>query len=103
MLIYNTSFHVDGEALIGPFRTYMRDVYLPRVTEHGYLRNPRFVSLLTDIGEGMQGFAVMCEVDNVVELKKWRKEIGDQLMADFHTHFGDRILTFSTSMKEIVF
>lgn len=103
MLIYNTSFHVDGEALIGPFRTYMRDVYLPKVTERGYLKHPRFVSLLTDIGEGMQGFAVMCEVENVIVLKKWKKEIGDALMSDFHDHFGEKILTFSTSMKEITF
>ena len=54
-------------------------------------------------GEGMQGFAVMCEVENVVVLKKWRKEIGDQLMNDFHNTFGEKILTFSTSMKEITF
>lgn len=101
MLIYNTSFHVDGEALISPFRTYMRDVYLPKVTERGYLKNPRFVSLLTDIGDGLQGFALMCEVENVVVLKKWRKEIGDTLMADFHATFGEKVLTFSTSMKEI--
>lgn len=101
MLIYNTSFHVDGEALIAPFRTYIRDIYLPKAVERGYMKNPRFVSLLTDIGEGLQGFAVMGEVENVVVLKKWRKEIGDPLMADFHRIFGDRILTFSTSMKVI--
>jgi len=99
MLIYNTSFHVDGEKLVSAYRTYMRDVYLPKVTERGYLKNPRFVSLLTDIGEGMFGFSLMCEVENVVVLKKWRKEIGDALMADFHSHFGEKVLTFSTSMK----
>ena len=101
MLIYNTSFHVDGEALIGPFRTYIRDIFLPKIVERGYASNPRFVSLLTDIGDGIQGFAVMFEVDNVVILKKWRKEIGDPLMDDFHKTFGDRVLTFSTTMKVI--
>lgn len=99
MLIYNTSFHVDGEKLVGEFRSYMRDVYLPKVTEKGYLKNPRFVSLLTDIGEGMFGFSLMCEVENVVVLKKWRTEIGDPLMSAFHTRFGESVLTFSTSMK----
>lgn len=101
MLIYNTSFHVEGDALIGPFRTYMRDIYLPKLIERGYVKNPRFVSLLTDIGEGMQGFSLMCEVENVVVLKKWKKEIGDELMMNFHNTFGERILTFSTSMKVI--
>lgn len=103
MLIYNTSFHVESTAIIAPFRTYMRDVFLPKITERGYAKNPRFVSLLTDIGEGMQGFAVMFEVEDVVKLKKWHKEIGSQLLADFHRVFGERILTFSTSMKVVDF
>ena len=103
MLIYNTSFHVDGEALIGPFRTYIRDIYLPKMTERGYIKNPRFVSLLTDIGDGIQGFAIMFEVENVVILKKWKKEIGDNLLSDLHKTFGERVLTFSTSMKVVEF
>ena len=101
MLIYNTTFHVDGEHLLSPFLTYMRDVYLPAATARGYLRNPRFVRLLTDIGDNLTGYALMCETEDVKSLKQWRQEIGLTLESNFHDHFGEKILMFSTTMKEV--
>lgn len=101
MLIYNTSFHVDGEALIGPFLTYMRDYYLPAATARGYLRNPRLMRLLTDVGEGLFGYALMCECDSAADLKRWKQEIEDVLLSSFRDRFGERILTFSTTMTVI--
>lgn len=101
MLIYNTSFHVDGEREVSKFLSYMRDVYLPAVTARGYLTNPRFVRLLTDVGDGILGYCLMCDCQDVKTLKQWKIEIGDTLMSSFHDHFGERILTFSSTMKDI--
>lgn len=102
VLIYNTSFHLEGETLIGPFLCYMRDEYLPQVEQSPYLSCPRFVRLLTDVGEGVFAYSLMCDCPDVVALKKWRKETGDRLLADLHARFGQKILTFNTTMKEIV-
>lgn len=101
MLIYNTTFHVDGEHLLPPFLTYMRDIYYPAVTARGYMKNPRFVRLLTDVGEGLVGYALMCEVEDVKVLKRWRQEIGLTLESNFYDHFGQKILMFSTTMKDV--
>ncbi len=101
MLIYNTTFHVDGERLLGPFLTYMRDVYLPAAIEKDYLRNPRFVHLLADVGDNLFGYALMCEVEDVKVLKKWKLEIGHTLESNFHQQFGEKILMFSTAMKDV--
>ncbi len=101
MLIYNTTFHVEGEELLSPFLTYMRDVYLPVVLRNGHLRNPRFVRLLTDVGDNLIGYALMCEVDDVQALKKWKLETGHTLESSFHQQFGEKILMFSTSMKDV--
>ena len=101
MLIYNTTFHVDGEHQLSAFLTYMRDVYYPGVTRGGYLQNPRFVRLLTEIGDNLIGYALMCEVEDVKTLKKWKLEVGRELESGFHQQFGEKILTFSTSMKVV--
>lgn len=101
MLIYNTTFHVDGERTLSPFLTYMRDEYYPHVTEGGLMRNPRFVRLLTDIGDDLTGYALMCEVDDVVALKKWKQETGRKLEEKLHERFGEKVLTFSTTMKDV--
>lgn len=101
MLIYNTTFHVDGELTLSPFLTYMRDEYFPHVTDGGFLRNPRFVRLLTDIGDNLTGYALMCEADDVVALKKWMLATGRTLEANLHKRFGEKVLMFSTSMKDV--
>lgn len=101
MLIYNTSFHVSGERTLQHFLTYMRDTYLPAVKQGGYLQHVRFVRLLTDIGDDQIGYCVMGDVSDVVALKKWKLEIGNQADTNFHQEFGESVLTFSSTMKEV--
>ena len=101
MLIYNTTFHVDGERLLSQFLTFMRDEYMPKATAKGYLQHPRFVRLLTDIGDNLTGYALMCDVEDVVKLKKWKQEIGHDLETLVHKQFGEKVLMFSTTMKDV--
>jgi hypothetical protein len=101
MLIYNTTFHVDGERHLSSFLNYMRDVYVPAAIEKGYFRNPRLVRLLADVGDNLFGYALMCEVEDIQQLKKWKLEIGHTLESNFHQQFGEKILMFSTAMKDV--
>jgi len=101
MLIYNTTFHVDGERYIGQFLTYMRDVYCPAIRAVDELKNPRLVRLLADVGENLIGYAMMFEVEDLQVLKSWKTGPGRELEADFYKTFGEKILTFSTSMKVV--
>ena len=101
MLIYNTSFHVSGERTLQQFLTYMRDTYLPAIRQSEVMQRIRFVRLLTDIGDDVIGYCVMGEVTDVVALKKWRQTVGDQALAAFHQEFGESVLTFSSTMKEV--
>lgn len=75
MLIYNITFHVDGELNLAPYLTYMHDVFYPTAANKEYVKNPRFTRLLTDIGEEMYGFSFSFEVDDVKAMKKWKQEM----------------------------
>lgn len=101
MLIYNISFHIDDEAFIRPFLSHMREHFLPAVTAQGYLRQPRFMRLLTDIGDGLVGYSLMCECDSAADLKCWKREVGDALLAALSHHFGDKVLTFSSTLRVV--
>ncbi len=101
MLIYNTTFHIDGEHLLSPFLTFMRDEYLPAVMAAGHLRNPRFVRLMVDLGDTMTGYALMCEVDDVQTLKLWKQQAGHDLEKRLFNRFGEKVLMFSTAMKDV--
>ena len=101
MLIYNTTFHIDGEHLLSLFLTFMRDEYLPAVMAAGHLRNPRFVRLMVDLGDTMTGYALMCEVDDVQTLKHWKQQAGHDLEKRLFNCFGEKVLMFSTAMKDV--
>lgn len=104
MLIYNTSFHLASEGVIQEFLTFMKGTYLPAVCSKGYVTNPRFVRLLGEVSEGAFGYAVMIDCEGeAVALKKWRKEVGDGLLAALQAKFGTQVLTFSTAMKVVPF
>ena len=79
----------------------MRDVYVPAAIRDGLLQNPRFVRLLTEVGDNLFGYALMCEVEDVKILKKWKLETGRTLESNFHQQFGEKVLMFSTSMKDV--
>lgn len=101
MLIYNTSFHVDSEHELSKFLSYMRDTYLPAIAQDGLMQNIRFVRLLTDIGDNLIGYSVMGEFADLQKLKKWTLSIGRPADAAFHREFGEKVLTFSTTMKDV--
>lgn len=101
MLIYNTSFHVDSEHELSKFLTYMRDTYLPAIAQDGLMQNIRFVRLLTDIGDNLIGYSVMGEFADLQKLKKWTLDVGRPANAAFHREFGEKVLTFSTTMKDV--
>jgi hypothetical protein len=101
MLIYNTSFHINGERIVPKFLQFMNDEYLPRMASTGHMTNLRFVRLLTNIGEDMVAYALMADTPTVVTLKAWKQAVGDSLEAEFAQVFGESILLFSTTMRTV--
>lgn len=99
MLIYNTTFHVTGERTQSLFLDFMRDVYIPKTKVSSYLRNTRFVSLITGLGDNVSGYALMSEVENIADLKHWKKEKEEELLSLLYQRLGEGVLTFSTAMK----
>lgn len=101
MLIHNITFHVDGELNVQPFMKYIRDVFYPSATAKEYVSNPRFTRLITDIGEGIYGFAFSIEAESVQQLKQWKQEIGTKAKAQLDDFFGNKVMTFSTTMYDM--
>ena len=101
MLIYNTTFHVE-EAQLQAFLCFVKDEYFPAVTRGGHLAHPRLVRLLSDVGDGLYGYAVMADCEGeAAAIKRWRSETGDALLSTLQQRFGTKVLTFSTAMKVV--
>lgn len=101
MIIYNTTFHIDGERHVARFLAYLRDSYYPAVTSHDAVRNPRIIRIVTSVGEDTFAYALMFEAESIRDLKRWKSEVGQKAEADLHAHFGQKVLAFSTLMKDV--
>jgi hypothetical protein len=101
MLIYNTSFHITGEAMVPHFLRYMQEEYLPRMQASPLLSNLRFVRLLTHVGDDIYAYALMADTPTVVTLKEWKASAGDALDAALAARFGESVLLFSTTMRTV--
>lgn len=101
MLLYNTTFHVE-EAKLQPFLCFIKDEYFPAVTQGGHFCNPRLVRLMGDVGEGLFGYAIMADCNDISCIKKWRQSTGDALLTKLQQQFGTTVLSFSTTMKIIL-
>lgn len=102
MLIYNTTFHIEGQKNVTQFVDYMRNVYYPAALEGNCNVKVKFVRLVTDMGNGMTGFAFMVELDSMSVLKKWKEEIGDRIMEKLLGAMDFQILSFSTTMVDMI-
>jgi len=102
MLIYNTTFHIEGPKNSNEFVNYVRKEFYPQLTPNNHGIKARFVKLVTDMGNNMNGFALMIEADSLSSLKKWKQEIGDSLMEKLRGAFNFEILSFSTTMIDMI-
>lgn len=101
MLIYNTSFHITGEALVARYLQFMREEYIPRALDGGLLVQPRFMRILTAVGDDVFAYSLMLEAADAAALKVWRQTVGTPLERAVAARFGESVLMFSTVMKEV--
>ncbi len=99
MIVYNTTFHID-KGILEEGMTYLKEVYLPRASESGFLQNPLLRRILSEEEEGVS-FSVQFHVKNVDTLNFWLENEGQILHQELVSRFGSKIVGFSTLLEEI--
>ncbi|MBQ8593944.1 MAG: DUF4286 family protein [Bacteroidaceae bacterium] len=100
MLIYNTTYNIDQNDARN-FVIWMHDFYIPQVTEHGTLKNPRMTRILSHKEESTECFSVQWEVEDTRALHHWHVAQNVSLQAEMMKLFKDKVVAFSTLMEVI--
>lgn len=100
MIIFNTTFHVEDSARSN-FVAYMKETYIPKAMNSGFLHEPRFAKIQGQYDQGGSSYSLQFKVKNVDTLNYWFEKEGLALQKDLTDHFGDAAIGFVTLMEEI--
>jgi len=100
MLLYNTSFQVIGEKTAGLFVSHVQGTLYPEILSGGMVRNIRFCRVLAHTEEDVFVYSLMFDIEGLKELKAWKEKVESKILKGLKKEFGDRVLTFSSTMKE---
>ncbi len=102
MIIFNTTYHIEGEVLEEALR-YITEAYIPAVLDSGLLVSPRFCRILGTQEEdaGGESFSLQFEAESVEVLEEWYMQQGEALHKALIAHFGDRVAAFATLLQPV--
>lgn len=100
MIIYNTTFHIEEEALAEGLE-FLQKEYLPAVSASGFMHNGKLRRVISDSEEKGHNYAVQFSVKNIDTLQYWMENEGNRIHAAMVKRFGHKIAGFSTLLEEI--
>lgn len=100
MIVYNTTFHIDS-GILEEGLTFLKEVYLPRATESGFLHNPLLRRVLNTAEDDGVSFSVQFHVKNADTLNFWLESYGNALHKELVDRFGRKMAGFTTLLEEI--
>ena len=98
MLIYNTTYHTENEAIASEFVAWLKSEYIPRATKSGQLTLPQLAKVMASNQEG-QSFALQFHVHSLDALEAWYRATGAALVDSMAHDFGQKVVGFSTLME----
>ncbi|NPA46113.1 MAG: DUF4286 family protein [Chlorobi bacterium] len=99
MLIYNITFNVD-DRMRRQWLDYVREEWIPAVLATGLLHSPRLMQLMKAEPQGTS-YALQWSADDMRQLKKFLNEHWPAYERDFRERFGEALVYFPTTLKEI--
>ena len=99
MYILNTTFHVDNRVR-RDFLDWARKVYMPAAIDTGLFGSARLLRVLTDTDPEGVSFALQMDCESISEARRWHDETATLLRDDMSQRWGDKVLFFTTYLKE---
>lgn len=98
MILFNTTYLVTPNTE-KTFLYWLSSVYVPKIKETGLVSNPRLLKVLTDEKDGIS-YSLQVEAENVSQMNEFKKKHLGALEEEVSKTFGERVLFFSTYLKQ---
>jgi hypothetical protein len=94
MIVYNVTFSVDKE-IAEEWLSWMKDKHIPGVLEAGLFDDYRFLKVLSHEDDHTFSYAVQFHSQTFEGAEKYH------LNDEIQRRYGDRVLSYSTILKEV--
>lgn len=100
MYRYNTSFSVE-QGYISQWMDYMQKTYIPKIQAYEAFTNGTLLRVDAAPQQGYRMFAFQVEVEKLIHIKKWQRQLQKDIEQEIRTLFDDKVLFFSSILEEI--
>lgn len=100
MIIYNTTFHLE-ESIERQWLNWMKSTYIPLAMETGLFSHNHFCEVLVEEEMGGKTYSFQLFLKDMEHFHQFQNEFASKIQAVFKTKYANRVLTFSTLMKEV--
>lgn len=99
MILYNTTFHIDS-AIEDVFIAWLKSRYIGQASTHGF-RQPLLTRLINQLEPGCTSYALHLRTELPSLVKQWEDGEKISLTQEMFCLWGERALSFSTTMEII--
>ncbi len=99
MYIYNTTYTVSKE-LRERWLVYVSEELLPESLKSGELKDPKMYKVMVGPEQDLT-YSIQFKAESARNISTWQKESRDPIGRRMHQLFGDKVLGFSTLLKEL--
>ncbi len=100
MFIYNITFHIEDD-IHEQALSFLKMEYISSALAGGMLFNPRLCRIYSEHLEEGKSYSIQFYVKNTEILNDWIESVGTVLNGKLVTLFGNKLLGFTTYMKEL--
>jgi hypothetical protein len=100
MILFNVTCHIEKS--INPvFKDWIKSVYLPKLSESGFVSNAILLKLLTEIDDQTFTYSIQIEFDSMPYYSQFQLENEQIFLDEIQQQFVGKIFTFATLLEKI--
>ncbi|MCM1505202.1 MAG: DUF4286 family protein [Muribaculum sp.] len=99
MIVVNTTFHVET-AVEREWVAWIHATYLAMAVATGVMYSPLFMRIRSHV-EGGTAYALQMQAESESDAERWLDDIQPKLLTEMYSHWGERVLYFTTIMDEV--
>lgn len=100
MILFNITCHIEKS--INPvFKEWIKSVYLPKLSDNGFVSNATFLKLLTEIDDQTFTYSIQIAFVAMPFYSQFQLENEDVFLQEIQEKFTGKIFTFTTLLEMV--
>jgi Domain of unknown function (DUF4286) len=100
MILFNVTCHIE-KSINPAFQDWIKSIYLPKLSENGFVSNATFLKLLTEIDDQTFTYSIQIVFEAMPYYAQFQLENEQFFLEEIQQKFVGKIFTFTTLLEKI--